>query len=179
MQPLALALLLVGLLTSCASPPPAALPLSVPQAKLRVAVDTSTSTNVDLWRAKEKKCGTSSLGHLGFFNPGVSSDWQKSKRKYGLRQGIAVAPTVPEHMYSEHVVALDNPMYVRFNAVQTGCAGAIELPLSPGNEYEFVLSERDGYCRLQLFSLDLQAPPGFQRREIGLQPAVTGALCRL
>jgi hypothetical protein len=173
-----LAIALVLFLSSCGTPaPPATLPSGIPQAKLRVAVDTTYATNTDIWRAAELKCGSSSVGHLGFFHPNASGAWQKDRRLYGLRQSLVAPATVPDNMYSEHVLALDRPVYVHFNSALTSCAGVVELPLQAGKEYEFLLSVRGNSCIPRLFTLN--AASRLTREEVTLAAPIEGPACRM
>jgi hypothetical protein len=118
------------------------------------------------------------MGSLGFFHPSASGDWQKDRRYYGLRQDIQVPARVPENMYAEHVMSLERPVYIYFNAALTSCAGVVELPLAHAGIYEFELAVGPEMCKPRLFSL-VSTSVSNPRAEVALSPPTTGFACTL
>lgn len=91
----------IFVLASCTAVSPPSVPTSVPKAKLWVAAQSESITNIEFARVPEKKCEATKEYQLGFFHPSVSaSGWQKERRLLGARQELSVPATVPENMYA-------------------------------------------------------------------------------
>jgi hypothetical protein len=155
--------MLGGLLSACsATAPPAQLPEGTPTAKLRVGVESDYATNIEVSRTSAVGCPSRGLNGLGWFHPNASGEWQKRRRLYGLRQPMALPSHLPDNMHAEHVVALDQPFQLVYSATFV-CSGSARLPLSPGREYEFILSVTGEGCRPRLY--ELMTDGGMGRRE--------------
>jgi hypothetical protein len=155
--------MLGGLLSACsATAPPVQLPEGTPTAKLRVGVESNYATNIELNRTSAVGCPSKGLNGLGWFHPNASGEWQKRRRLYGLRQPMALSSHLPDNMHAEHVVALDQPFQLVYSATFV-CSGSARLSLSPGREYEFILSVTGEGCQPRLY--ELIADRGMSRRE--------------
>lgn len=167
----------LGFLGACSSAPPV-VPTTGPAAKLRVAVNSPFATNFNLYRAASQSCGSSSIGGLGFFHP-EAGEWQRDRRKFGLRQNLLPTAQVPENMYAEHKVSVAEPFFLSFSGANTGCSGVLRLPLEADKDYEFLLTSSSGVCRPQLFVLNPAGGAGQSRSEVPLASPQTGFACAI